>query len=147
VITVDDVMDVLTQEQTEDVQRSAPSSRMEGGYFQTTSGCFVRKRVSWLALLFVGEFFTGSALRHYDHVIEAVAKLAFYVPLLISTGRQLGLAVVHAHHPRARHRRDQDGRLEAVFFPRAGPGPRARPVARSSAWPASRCGGRASRSC
>jgi magnesium transporter len=90
VITVDDVIDVLTQEQAEDVQRFAAMEPAEGGYFQTTFWSFVRKRVSWLALLFVGEFFTGSAMRHYDHVLEAVAKLAYYVPLLISTGGNSG---------------------------------------------------------
>ncbi len=90
VITFDDVMDVLTQEQTEDVQRFAAVEPMDDGYFQTTFWTFIRKRGPWLAALFISEFFTGTALRHYDEVIQAVAKLSYYVPLLISTGGNSG---------------------------------------------------------
>jgi magnesium transporter len=90
VITVDDVIDVLTQEQTEDVQRLAGVEPLEASYFQTTFWTFIRKRATWLVILFVEEFFTGSALRHYDTVIQAVAKLSYYVPLLISTGGNSG---------------------------------------------------------
>ena len=90
VITVDDVIDVLTQEQTEDVQRLAAVEPIEEGYFQTSFWTFIRKRGPWLAALFISEFFTGTALRHYDEVIQAVAKLSYYVPLLISTGGNSG---------------------------------------------------------
>lgn len=90
VITADDVMDVLTEEHGEDVQRIAGIEPTEEGYWQTRFWTFIHKRVVWLAILFVGEFFTGTALRHYDHVLEAVATLAFYVPLLISTGGNSG---------------------------------------------------------
>jgi magnesium transporter len=90
VITVDDVIDVLTEEQTEDVQRFAGVEPLEASYFQTTFWTFIRKRATWLVILFVEEFFTGSALRHYDAVIQAVAKLSYYVPLLISTGGNSG---------------------------------------------------------
>jgi magnesium transporter len=90
VITVDDVIDVLTEEQTEDVQRLGGVSPMEEGYFQTGFWTLIRKRLFWLCVLFVGEFATGTALRHFDHVIEAVATLSYYVPLLISTGGNSG---------------------------------------------------------
>jgi magnesium transporter len=90
VITVDDVIDVLTQEQTEDVQKLAALEPLDASYFNTTFWTFIRKRATWLVVLFVEEFFTGSALRHYDTVIQAVAKLSYYVPLLISTGGNSG---------------------------------------------------------
>lgn len=90
VITFDDVMDVLTQEQTEDMQRLAAVEPTEEGYFQTSFWTFIRKRGPWLAALFVSEFFTGNAMRHYEGVIQAVAKLSLYVPLLISTGGNSG---------------------------------------------------------
>ncbi len=51
---------------------------------------FIRKRGPWLAALFISEFFTGTALRHYDQYIQLVAKLSYYVPLLISTGGNSG---------------------------------------------------------
>lgn len=90
VITVDDVIDVLTEEQTEDVQRLGAVQPIEESYFKTGFWTFIRKRAVWLAVLFVGEFFTGSVLRHYDRVLESVATLSFYVPLLISTGGNSG---------------------------------------------------------
>lgn len=90
VITVDDVIDVLTEEQTEDVQRLGAVEPIEESYFKTGFWTFIRKRAVWLAVLFVGEFFTGSVLRHYDKVLESVATLSFYVPLLISTGGNSG---------------------------------------------------------
>jgi magnesium transporter len=90
VITVDDVMDVLTQEQTEDVQRLGAVQPIEESYFRTGFWTFVQKRALWLAVLFVGEFFTGSALRSFDHVLAAVSTLSYYVPLLISTGGNSG---------------------------------------------------------
>jgi magnesium transporter len=46
--------------------------------------------VTWLSALFISEFFTGTALRHYGGVIEAISKLAYYVPLCISTGGNSG---------------------------------------------------------
>ena len=60
VITFDDVMDVLTQEQTEDVQRFAAVEPIEEGYFQTSFWMFIKKRGPWLAALFISEFFTGT---------------------------------------------------------------------------------------
>ncbi|NUP10901.1 MAG: magnesium transporter [Polyangiaceae bacterium] len=90
VITADDVMDVLTEEAGEDVQRIAAIEPTEETYFRVPFFTFIRKRVVWLIILFVGEFFTGTALRSYDHIIEAVATLSFYVPLLISTGGNSG---------------------------------------------------------
>jgi magnesium transporter len=90
VITVDDVMDVLTEEHGEDVQRIAAIEPTEEGYLQTTFWTLIRKRLVWLCVLFAGSFFTGTALRAYDDVLGAIETLALYVPLLISTGGNSG---------------------------------------------------------
>jgi len=90
VITADDIMDVLTQEGTEDVQKLGGMEAIEHPYFATSFVTFIRKRGTWLVVLFIEEFFTGTALRHYDDVLSAVGKLAYYVPLLISTGGNSG---------------------------------------------------------
>lgn len=90
IITVDDVIDVLTEEQSEDVQKLGAVEPLEAPYFATSFATFIKKRASWLLALFVGEFFTGTALRSYDMVLEAVTTLAFYVPLLVSTGGNSG---------------------------------------------------------
>ncbi|HSQ68365.1 MAG TPA: magnesium transporter, partial [Polyangiaceae bacterium] len=90
VITIDDIIDVLTQEQTEDVQKIGGVEPLDVPYFQTSFVEFIKKRGVWLVILFVEEFFTQTALRYYDPVFEAVKGASYYVPLLISTGGNSG---------------------------------------------------------
>ena len=90
VITIDDIIDVLVQEQTEDVQRIGGVEPLDVPYFQTSFLTFIRKRAGWLIVLFVEEFFTQTALRHYDPIMEAVKGALLYVPLLISAGGNSG---------------------------------------------------------
>ena len=89
-ITVDDVMDVVEEEQDEDVQRLAGVEPMDEGYFKTTFWTLASKRAPWLAVLFAGQFITEMALRRYDPVIQAVTQLTYYLPTLISTGGNTG---------------------------------------------------------
>ena len=90
VITIDDIIDVLVQEQTEDVQRIGGVEPLDLPYFQTSFLTFIKKRAGWLIILFVEEFFTQTALRYYDPVMEAVKGALLYVPLLISAGGNSG---------------------------------------------------------
>ena len=90
VITIDDIIDVLTLEQTEDVQKLAGIEPLDMPYFRTSFLTFIKKRGVWLFVLFFGEFFTQTALRHYDPVFEAIHGAAYYVPLLISAGGNSG---------------------------------------------------------
>jgi len=90
VITIDDIIDVLVQEQTEDVQKIGAIEPLDVPYFQTTFLTFIRKRAGWLVILFIEEFFTQTALRYYDPIMEAVKGALLYVPLLISSGGNSG---------------------------------------------------------
>jgi magnesium transporter len=95
-VTVDDVVDVLIEEGTEDVLKMAA---IEGGaldkpYFQNSVLTVVRKRIGWLLLLFVAETFTGTVLRHYEGELAAVVALSFFIPLLIGTGGNAGSQTV-----------------------------------------------------
>ncbi len=90
VITIDDIIDVLVQEQTEDVQKIGGLEPLDVPYFQTSFLTFIRKRAGWLIVLFIEEFFTQTALRHYDPIMEAVKGALLYVPLLISAGGNSG---------------------------------------------------------
>jgi magnesium transporter len=90
IITIDDVMDVLTARQTEDVQRLGAVEPLDVPYFKTSFSSFIRKRGVWLVVLFLEEFFTQTALRYYDPVFEAIKGASYYVPLLISTGGNSG---------------------------------------------------------
>lgn len=90
VITIDDVVDVLTSEQTEDLQKIGGIEPLEQPYFRTSLWSFVKKRGIWLFILFIGEFFTQTAMRHYDAVFEAIKGASYYIPLLISAGGNSG---------------------------------------------------------
>ena len=90
VITIDDIIDVLVREQTEDVQKLGAMEPLALPYFQTSFVTFIKKRAGWLIILFVEEFFTQTALRYYDPVMEAVKGALLYVPLLISAGGNSG---------------------------------------------------------
>jgi len=90
VITIDDIVDVLVREQTEDVQKIGAMEPLDLPYFQTSFVTFIKKRAGWLIILFVEEFFTQTALRYYDPVMEAVKGALLYVPLLISAGGNSG---------------------------------------------------------
>src|SRR5215831_16785687 len=90
IVTVDDVVDVIEAERTEDIQRLAAVQPIEEAYFATSFWTFVRKRASWLVLLFVEEMFTSNAINHYEWVEKAVLALSLYVPLIISSGGNSG---------------------------------------------------------
>src|SRR5215831_21206144 len=90
IVTVDDVVDVIQAEQTEDIQRLAAVEPIEDAYFATGFWTFVRKRASWLVLLFVEEMFTSNAINHYEWAEKAVLALSLYIPLIISSGGNSG---------------------------------------------------------
>src|SRR5581483_7375333 len=90
VVTVDDVIDAIVEEQTEDVQRLGGVEPLEQPYFAAGFWNIARKRGGWLILLFVEEMFTGTALRHYQATLESAIALMFFVPLIISSGGNSG---------------------------------------------------------
>ncbi|MCZ7553519.1 MAG: magnesium transporter [Anaerolineales bacterium] len=89
-ITIDDVMDVVVEEATEDIQKLGGALPLDEPYLLTKAGSIVRKRIGWLMLLFVTESLTGTVLRHYEDELQVAVALAFFVPLLIGTGGNAG---------------------------------------------------------
>jgi len=90
IITHDDILDVLVEEQTEDVHRLGAVEPVEEPYFHASFWTLVKKRGFWLIFLFVGEFFATFALKHYQSTLEHVLILAIFVPLIISSGGNIG---------------------------------------------------------
>ena len=90
IITVDDVIDVLEEEATEDFQRFGGGEPLDRPYLESGILGVVRKRAGWLLLLFITETLTGSVLRHFEEEMAAVVSLAFFIPLLIGTGGNAG---------------------------------------------------------
>lgn len=89
-ITVDDILDVVKEEQGEDIQRIGAMQPIEESYFDASFFSLVRKRASWLVCLFLGEMFTSTALKHYEGTFQAVATLVMFIPLVISSGGNSG---------------------------------------------------------
>lgn len=90
VITIDDVVDVLQEEASEDIQRLGGAEPLDRPYLDTPILSVARKRVGWLLLLFITESLTGSVMRHFEEELAAVVALAFFIPLLIGTGGNAG---------------------------------------------------------
>ena len=90
VVTVDDVIDAIVEEQTEDVQKLGAVQPLEEPYFHAGFWSIARKRGGWLILLFIEEMFTGTALRHYEATLASALALTFFIPLIISSGGNSG---------------------------------------------------------
>ena len=95
-VTVDDVIDVLIEEQTEDILRMAAvePGAMDKPYFDNPILRVVRKRIGWLLLLFVAGTLTSGVLHQFQAELAAVVALAFFIPLLIGTGGNAGAQTV-----------------------------------------------------
>ena len=89
-VTVDDIVDVVQEEATEDIQRLGGSEALDAPYLTVSMREMVRKRAIWLAVLFVGEMLTATAMGHFEDEIAKAVVLALFVPLIISSGGNSG---------------------------------------------------------
>lgn len=90
VITVDDVLDVAEEETTEDIQKLGGVEALDGPYLKISIFDMLRKRAPWLAVLFIGEMFTSTAMGYFEKEIERAAVLAIFLPLILSSGGNSG---------------------------------------------------------
>ncbi len=89
-VTVDDVLDVAEEETTRDIQKIGGLEALDEPYLSTPMMEMVRKRGTWLVVLFIGQLFTATALAYFDHAIEKAVMLALFLPLIISSGGNCG---------------------------------------------------------
>lgn len=90
IVTVDDIIDALVSEQTEDVQKFGGMEAIDEPYLQIGFFDMLRKRGGWLAVLFVGETLTAQAMGYFEHEIARAAVVALFIPLIISSGGNSG---------------------------------------------------------
>jgi len=90
IITVDDIMDVMEQEATEDFQRMAAMQPNEETYLETGIFKLAKHRIGWLLLLMVSETFTGTIIEHYTHLLASMTILTAFIPMLMDTGGNSG---------------------------------------------------------
>lgn len=90
IITVDDVVEVIEEEATEDIQKIGGMEALGEPYLEIGMFDMIKKRAGWLMALFIGEMFTASAMAHYEHSIAQATVLALFIPLVISSGGNSG---------------------------------------------------------
>ncbi len=90
IVTVDDMLDVAEEEATEDIQKLGGSEALDEPYITIALHRMVKKRASWLVILFIGEMFTATAMGYFDEEIQKAAILANFMPLVISSGGNSG---------------------------------------------------------
>ncbi len=90
IVTVDDMLDVASEEATEDIQKLGGSEALDEPYTTIPLLRMVKKRASWLVVLFFGEMLTATAMGFFEDEIAKAVVLALFVPLVISSGGNAG---------------------------------------------------------
>ncbi len=90
IVTSDDMLDVAEEEATEDIQKLGGMEALDEPYTTIPFARMVKKRATWLILLFLGEMLTATAMQGYNSEIEKAAILAMFLPLIISSGGNSG---------------------------------------------------------
>ena len=90
IVTIDDMLDVAEAEATEDIQKLGGTEALDEPYTTIPFLRMVKKRATWLIILFLGEMLTATAMQGYNSEIERAAILAMFLPLIISSGGNSG---------------------------------------------------------
>jgi magnesium transporter len=90
IVTVDDIVDVVQEEATEDIQKFGGMEALDAPYLEAGFWSMVRKRAGWLSALFIGEMLTATAMGRFEDEIARAVILALFVPLIISSGGNSG---------------------------------------------------------
>ena len=90
IVTVDDVIDAIVREQTEDVQKFGGMEALDEPYMEISLLSMIKKRAGWLCALFLGEMLTATAMGYFEGEISKAVVLALFIPLIISSGGNSG---------------------------------------------------------
>ncbi|MBU6452927.1 MAG: magnesium transporter [Cyanobacteria bacterium REEB67] len=90
IVTIDDIVDVVEEEVTEDIQKMGGSEAFNAPYLEIGLLDMIRKRAGWLVLLFLSEMLTANAMSYFENEIARAVILAVFVPLIISSGGNSG---------------------------------------------------------
>jgi magnesium transporter len=90
IVTVDDMLDVAEEEATEDIQKMGGTEALDEPYTTISLARMVKKRASWLVILFLGEMLTATALKYYEGELAKAIVLSLFLPLVVSSGGNAG---------------------------------------------------------
>lgn len=90
IVTVDDVLDAMTEEMSDDAHKFGGMEAIDQPYMQTGFFEMLKKRGGWLCVLFLGEMLTASAMQHFQGALEKAVVLTLFIPLIMSSGGNSG---------------------------------------------------------
>ena len=90
IITVDDIVDIMEEETTEDMEKMAAIVPSDKPYMRTSVGETYKKRIPWLLLLMVSATFTGAIISSFEEALSVYAALIAFIPMLMDTGGNAG---------------------------------------------------------
>ncbi|MBM3990067.1 MAG: magnesium transporter [Planctomycetes bacterium] len=90
IVTVDDIVDVVQEEATEDIQKIGGTAALDAPYLEVGLFGMVKKRLGWLTILFFAQMLTVVVMKHFQVRIETVSLLSLFIPLIISSGGNSG---------------------------------------------------------
>jgi magnesium transporter len=90
IVTIDDIVDVIDEEASEDMQKVGGMEALDEPYLATSFFQLIKKRAGWLTILFLGEMLTATALGYFEGEIDRAVVLALFLPLIISSGGNSG---------------------------------------------------------
>lgn len=90
IVTIDDMIDVLEDEVTEDIQKMAAIIPLDGSYLENSLQDILKSRIAWLLVLMVSATLTGSIIGGFEEQIELLPALSFFIPMIMSTSGNAG---------------------------------------------------------
>src|SRR4029077_13581764 len=90
IVTVDDIIDAIVEEGTEDAQKFGGMEALDEPYMQIGIGQMLKKRGGWLSVLFLGEMLTANAMQYFQGELEKAIVLTLFIPLVMSSGGNSG---------------------------------------------------------
>ena len=90
IVTVDDIIDAIVEESTEDVQKFGGVEALDAPYMEIGFFEMIKKRAGWLCVLFLSEMLTASAMQHFQDELEKAIVLTLFIPLIMSSGGNSG---------------------------------------------------------
>lgn len=90
IVTIDDILDVIEQENTEDFQKMAAMQPSEKEYLKTNALELAKHRIPWLLILMISAIFTGGIIRKFENALQSVMVLASFIPMIMDTGGNSG---------------------------------------------------------
>lgn len=90
IITVDDIVDIIEEENTEDFHKMAAIQPSDEEYLKTKVTELAKHRVIWLLILMISATFTGTIIQRFEEVLQSVVALTYFIPMLMDTGGNAG---------------------------------------------------------